>query len=67
MQIFQESYGPPEFQNPKEFLCSIKQSSTVTAYGLKFARRAARITKWPESAPLGVFLVGLKDELKSEV
>ncbi|KAL8140252.1 hypothetical protein V2J09_006273 [Rumex salicifolius] len=40
MRVFQESYGPPEFGNPDEFLCSIRQTGTV-ALGLK-RRKAHR-------------------------
>ncbi|KAL8167549.1 LOW QUALITY PROTEIN: hypothetical protein V2J09_009048 [Rumex salicifolius] len=53
IQVFQESYGPPEFQNPDEFLCAIRQTGTVAEYRLEFARRAARVKEWPESALLG--------------
>ncbi|VFQ72079.1 unnamed protein product [Cuscuta campestris] len=67
VKAFQEHYGPPEYQNPNEYLCSIKQSGTVTEYRLEFARRASRIERWPEHCLLGVFINGLKEELRPDV
>ncbi|GAA0151150.1 hypothetical protein LIER_09932 [Lithospermum erythrorhizon] len=42
VRTFQENYGPPEFQNPDEFLCSIKQIGMVAEYRREYARRVAR-------------------------
>ncbi|VFQ80680.1 unnamed protein product, partial [Cuscuta campestris] len=67
VKAFQEHYGPPEYQNPDEYLCSIKQSGTVTEYRLEFARRASRVERWPEHCLLGVFINGLKEELQPDV
>ncbi|PWA81057.1 hypothetical protein CTI12_AA191120 [Artemisia annua] len=64
---FQKNFGPAEFQNPDEYLCSIKQTGSVQEYRQEFARRSARVSKWPENCLLGVFLNGLKEELKSDV
>lgn len=58
VRIFQESYGPPEFQNPDAFLCSIKQGVTVAEYRFEFAKRAARVTDWSENALLSAFIAG---------
>lgn len=32
VKLLQEHFGPPEFQNPNEHLCSIKQTGTVQEY-----------------------------------
>ncbi|GAA0166182.1 hypothetical protein LIER_21399 [Lithospermum erythrorhizon] len=66
-KAFQENYGPPEFQNPDEFLCTIKQTGMVTEYRQEYARCVARVRDWPDQCLLGVFLTSLKDELKTEV
>ncbi|KAL8143387.1 hypothetical protein V2J09_016419 [Rumex salicifolius] len=67
VRVFQEHYGPPDFQNPDEFLCSVRQTGTIAEYRLEFARRAARVVDWSENALLGVFIAGMREELKSEV
>ncbi|KAJ0442677.1 putative nucleotidyltransferase, Ribonuclease H [Helianthus annuus] len=64
---FQKNFGPAEFQNPDEYLCSIKQTGSVQEYRQEFAKRSARVSNWPENCLLGVFLNGLKDELKADV
>ncbi|KAK1441653.1 hypothetical protein QVD17_07716 [Tagetes erecta] len=66
-QAFTKSFGPAEFQNPDEFLCSIKQTGSVQEYRQEFAKRSSRVSNWPDHCLLGVFLNGLKDELKSDV
>nr|GEU42713.1 retrotransposon Gag domain, retroviral aspartyl protease [Tanacetum cinerariifolium] len=55
---FQKNFGPAEFQNPDEYLCSIKQMGSVQEYRQEFARRSARVSNWPENCLLGVFLNG---------
>ena len=67
VKALQENYGPAEFQNPDEHLCSIKQVGSVQEYRQEFAKRAARVKNWPEHCLLGVFINGLKEELKSDV
>lgn len=67
VQVFTRNFGPAEFQNPDEFLCSIKQTGTVQEYRQEFAKRSSRVSNWPNHCLLGVFLNGLKDELKSDV
>jgi hypothetical protein len=64
---FTKNFGPAEFQNPDEFLCSIKQTGSVQEYRQEFAKRSSRVSNWPDHCLLGVFLNGLKDELKSDV
>ncbi|KAK9068701.1 hypothetical protein SSX86_012816 [Deinandra increscens subsp. villosa] len=67
VRALQKNFGPAEFQNPDEHLCSIKQTGTVQEYRQEFAKRSSRVTNWPEHCLLGVFLNGLKDDLKSDV
>ena len=67
VKILQEQYGPAEFQNPDEYLGAVKQTGTVQEYRLEFAKRAARVKNWPEHCLLGIFLNGLKEELKADV
>ncbi|GJS23752.1 retrotransposon gag domain, retroviral aspartyl protease, partial [Tanacetum coccineum] len=64
---FQIFFGPTEFQNPDEYLCSIKQTGSVQEYRQEFARRSARVSNWLENCLLGVFQNGLKEELKTDV
>lgn len=58
VKAFQEHFGPPEFQNPDEFLCSIAQTGFVAEYRQEFALRASQVKDWPENALLGAFLAG---------
>ncbi|GJX11480.1 retrotransposon gag domain, retroviral aspartyl protease [Tanacetum coccineum] len=67
VQAFTKHFGPAEFQNPDEYLCSIKQTDYVQEYRKEFARRSSRVSNWPDRCLLGVFLNGLKEELKSYV
>ncbi|KAD3640421.1 hypothetical protein E3N88_29644 [Mikania micrantha] len=67
VSAIQKHYGPPEFQNPDEYLCSVKQTGSVHEYRQEFTRRSARVSQWPDHCLLGVFLNGLKEELKSDV
>nr|GEZ01440.1 retrotransposon Gag domain, retroviral aspartyl protease [Tanacetum cinerariifolium]GFA23000.1 retrotransposon Gag domain, retroviral aspartyl protease [Tanacetum cinerariifolium] len=67
VQAFTRSFGSAEFQNPDEFLCSIKQTGSVHEYRQEFAKRSSRVSNWPDHCLFGVFLNGLKDELKSDV
>ncbi|KAJ0561743.1 putative nucleotidyltransferase, Ribonuclease H [Helianthus annuus] len=67
VSTLQKHFGPPEFQNPDEYLCSIKQTGSVNEYRQEFARRSSRVSQWPDHCLLGVFLNELKDELKSDV
>ncbi|KAD3068149.1 hypothetical protein E3N88_36029 [Mikania micrantha] len=65
--VMQKHFGPPEFQNPDEYLCSVKQAKTVHEYRQEFTRRSDRVNNWPHHCLLGVFLNGLKEELKVDV
>ncbi|KAD6454658.1 hypothetical protein E3N88_09364 [Mikania micrantha] len=67
VQILTKNFGPAEFQNPDEHLCSIKQTGSVQEYRQEFTKRSSRVTGWPDHCLLGVFLNGLKDDLKSDV
>ncbi|WMV54706.1 hypothetical protein MTR67_048091 [Solanum verrucosum] len=63
----EENYGPVEFQNPDEHLCSIQQTGSVFEYRQEYAKRAARVQTWPEHCLLGVFLSGIKKYLRVDV
>ncbi|GJR09096.1 hypothetical protein Tco_0791748 [Tanacetum coccineum] len=67
VKILHENYGPAEFQNPDEHLCNIKQMGTVKEYRQEFAKRVARVHDWLDHCLLGVFISGLKEELKVDV
>ncbi|KAJ9552427.1 hypothetical protein OSB04_016472 [Centaurea solstitialis] len=67
VQAFTRNFGPAEFQNPDELFCSIKQTGSVQEYRQEFVKRSSRVSNWPDHCFLGVFLNGLKDELKSDV
>ncbi|MFS7984905.1 putative retrotransposon gag domain, aspartic peptidase domain superfamily [Helianthus anomalus] len=67
VRALQKNFGPAEFQNPDEHLCSIRQTGTVQEYRQEFAKRSSRVTNWPEHCLLGVFLNGLKEELRADV
>ncbi|KAH0693255.1 hypothetical protein KY285_020352 [Solanum tuberosum] len=56
-----------QFQNPDEHLYNIQQTGSVQEYRQEFAKRSSRVTNWPDHCLLGVFLNGLKEELKSDV
>ncbi|GKF22926.1 retrotransposon gag domain, retroviral aspartyl protease, partial [Tanacetum coccineum] len=64
---FHINFGPAEFQNPDEYLCSIKQTRSVQEYRQEFAMRSARVSNSPENCLLGVFLNSLNEELKTNV
>ena len=40
VHALQKSFGPTEFQNPDEHLCSLKQTGTVHEYRQEFAKRS---------------------------
>ncbi|KAH0781573.1 hypothetical protein KY290_001171 [Solanum tuberosum] len=67
MKVMQENYGPAEFQNPDEHLCSIQQTGSVFEYRQELAKRAACVQTWPEHCLLGVFLSGLREDLRVDV
>ncbi|KAK9060665.1 hypothetical protein SSX86_021371 [Deinandra increscens subsp. villosa] len=67
VSALQKHFGTIEFQNPDEYLCSIKQTGSVHDYRQEFARRSAKVSNWPDNCLLGVFLNGLKEELKGYV
>ncbi|KAD5318101.1 hypothetical protein E3N88_18047 [Mikania micrantha] len=67
VHAFQRNFGPAEFQNPDEHLCSILQTGSVQEYRQEFAKGSSRVTNWPDHCLLGIFLNGLKVELKADV
>ncbi|KAH0750729.1 hypothetical protein KY290_029961 [Solanum tuberosum] len=56
-----------QFQNPDEHLCNIQKIGSVQEYRQELAKSSSRVTNWPDHCLLGVFLNGLKEELKSYV
>nr|GEU33788.1 zinc finger, CCHC-type [Tanacetum cinerariifolium] len=50
-----------------EHLCNIKQTGTVQEYRQEFSKRVAQVHDWPDHCLLGVFISGLKEELKVDV
>ncbi|GKB03765.1 retrotransposon gag domain, retroviral aspartyl protease, partial [Tanacetum coccineum] len=44
VQAFTKNFGPAEFQNLDEFLCSIKQTGMVQEYRQEFAKRSSRVS-----------------------
>ncbi|KAH0632953.1 hypothetical protein KY284_035739 [Solanum tuberosum] len=67
VKALQENYGPVEFQNPNEHLCSIQQKGSIQEYRQEFAQFSSRVTNWTDHCLLGVFLNGLKEEIKYDV
>lgn len=67
VKALEQHCGPPEYLNPDEHLSEIKQTGLVKEYRQEWAKRIARVSNWPEHCRLGVFLSGLKEELRSEV
>ncbi|KAH0739591.1 hypothetical protein KY290_038296 [Solanum tuberosum] len=44
VKALQENYGPVEFQNPNEHLCSIQQKGSIQEYRQEFAQFSSRLT-----------------------
>lgn len=63
-KALQENYSPTE---PDKHLCNIRQNYSIHEYCQEFAKTAARVHNWPENCLLGMFLSGLKEELKAGV
>ncbi|KAD4585722.1 hypothetical protein E3N88_23323 [Mikania micrantha] len=42
VHAFQKHFGPAEFQNPDEHLCSIRQTGSVQEYRQEFAKRSSQ-------------------------
>ncbi|KAH0706166.1 hypothetical protein KY285_010686 [Solanum tuberosum] len=67
VKALQENYGPAEFQNLDEHLCSIQQKGSIREYCQEFAKNSSRVTNWLDHCLLRVFLNGLKEEIKFDV
>ncbi|VFR02874.1 unnamed protein product [Cuscuta campestris] len=67
IKIIEEHYEPPEYLNPDEHFVLIKQTGSVQDYRQEWARRVARVQNWPDHCLLGVFIAGLREDLRSEV
>ncbi|XP_038986462.1 uncharacterized protein LOC120111962 [Phoenix dactylifera] len=60
-------FGPTEFESFDEALSRVKQTGTLRDYQRDFERLANKVVGWPQSALIGTFLGGLKDEIADEV
>ena len=67
VKVMQENYGPAEFQNLDENLCSIQQNESIFEYRQEFAKWAARVRTWPIHCLLGLFLSRLKEDLRVDI
>ncbi|RYR39552.1 hypothetical protein Ahy_A09g045108 isoform B [Arachis hypogaea] len=63
----QIQFGPSYFENPREELLKLKQSTTVNAYFESFNDLAARAYGLDDALLLDCFVGGLHPELKREV
>ncbi|KAD2223653.1 hypothetical protein E3N88_41619 [Mikania micrantha] len=61
VQAYTKNFSPVEFQNPDEFLCSIKQTKTMQKYQQAFAKRSSQVSYW------SLFLNRLKKDLSSSI
>lgn len=60
-------FQPSMIQNPFELLLSLKQVGTVDEYVEEFDRYARALKEIDHDSVRGIFLNGLKDEIKAEV
>ncbi|KAA8524177.1 hypothetical protein F0562_010393 [Nyssa sinensis] len=60
-------FGPTEYECFDEALSRVKQTGTLRDYQREFERLANRVAGWPQSALIGTFLGGLRDEIAGEV
>ncbi|XP_057436668.1 uncharacterized protein LOC130729063 [Lotus japonicus] len=60
-------FQPAMVQNPFELLLSLKQSSTVEAYVEEFERYVGALKEIDQDFAKGIFLNGLKEEIRVEV
>lgn len=67
VKALQGSFRAAKFRYPDEYLCNIKQTGTTQEYRQELAKRSAWVTNWPDHCLLGLFLNGLKEELKTHV
>ncbi|KAH0661060.1 hypothetical protein KY290_027033 [Solanum tuberosum] len=49
------------------FITQHRQTGSIQEYRQEFAKPSSRVTDWPDHCLLGVFMNGLKEELKSDV
>lgn len=54
VRALQRNFGPTEFQNPDEHLCSIKQRGMVQEYRREFAKRTSRVLNVLHECPIGL-------------
>ncbi|VFR02783.1 unnamed protein product [Cuscuta campestris] len=67
IKIIEEHFALPEYLNPDEHLVLIKQTGSVQDNRQEWARRVARLRNCPDHCLLGVFMAGLREDLRSDV
>ncbi|GFY85782.1 hypothetical protein Acr_04g0005200 [Actinidia rufa] len=60
-------FGPTEYENPFEALTRLKHTTTVSAYQEEFEKLSQLIDALPDSHLIGIFIAGLKDEVRLDV
>ncbi|XP_057477242.1 uncharacterized protein LOC130764954 [Actinidia eriantha] len=60
-------FGPTEYENPSEALTRLKHTTTVSAYQEEFEKLSQLIDALPDSHLIGIFIAGLKDEVRLDV
>lgn len=60
-------FGPTGYECFDEALSRVKQTGTLRDYQREFEKLATRVIGWPQSALIGTFLGGLKEEIADEV
>ena len=61
------SFGPTEYENPSEALTRLKHTTTVSAYQEEFDKLSQLIDALPDNHLIGIFIAGLKDEVRLDV
>ena len=67
VRAIQVRFGPLSYDDPKENLTKLKQTTTVATYKSRFEMLSNRIKNLPESHKLSCFLNGLRDEIRLAV
>ena len=60
-------FGPSDYEDFDEALAKLRQTGTVREYKMQFERLAAWVHNWLETALLGSYIGGLKEEIRSKV
>jgi hypothetical protein len=60
-------FGPSDYENFDEALAKLRQIGSVREYQNHFERLTAMMHNWPETALVGSYIGGLKDEIQTKV